>query len=209
MLGTPTREQIREMNPNYTEFKFPQIKAHPWTKVNTTWVNIFICKISRTLSLRVSIVKLLWRAYSPLVSCFPGVQTPYPSRSHYSVLSLVGVHASLPILPIWSLLTRFLWWAASTKHTTAQRPRIAITLQFQPHRFRDFLFLSWSVASNELQWHLTFTHCHHLVNVISFLVSRVVNSAPAEFNPHSSSCSPLHICFLPWWDTTINASHTL
>ncbi|XP_017369009.1 glycogen synthase kinase-3 beta isoform X5 [Cebus imitator] len=32
VLGTPTREQIREMNPNYTEFKFPQIKAHPWTK---------------------------------------------------------------------------------------------------------------------------------------------------------------------------------
>ncbi|XP_006038915.1 glycogen synthase kinase-3 alpha [Alligator sinensis] len=33
VLGTPTREQIREMNPNYTEFKFPQIKAHPWAKV--------------------------------------------------------------------------------------------------------------------------------------------------------------------------------
>lgn len=33
VLGTPTREQIREMNPNYTEFKFPQIKSHPWTKV--------------------------------------------------------------------------------------------------------------------------------------------------------------------------------
>ncbi|KAK4832749.1 hypothetical protein QYF61_025278 [Mycteria americana] len=33
VLGTPTREQIREMNPNYTEFKFPQIKAHPWTKM--------------------------------------------------------------------------------------------------------------------------------------------------------------------------------
>ncbi|XP_075232762.1 glycogen synthase kinase-3 beta-like isoform X3 [Lycorma delicatula] len=32
VLGTPTREQIREMNPNYTEFKFPQIKAHPWQK---------------------------------------------------------------------------------------------------------------------------------------------------------------------------------
>ncbi|XP_043927438.1 glycogen synthase kinase-3 beta isoform X1 [Protopterus annectens] len=32
VLGTPTRDQIREMNPNYTEFKFPQIKAHPWTK---------------------------------------------------------------------------------------------------------------------------------------------------------------------------------
>lgn len=34
VLGTPTREQIREMNPNYTEFKFPQIKSHPWQKVN-------------------------------------------------------------------------------------------------------------------------------------------------------------------------------
>lgn len=35
VLGTPTREQIREMNPNYTEFKFPQIKSHPWQKVCT------------------------------------------------------------------------------------------------------------------------------------------------------------------------------
>lgn len=33
VLGTPTKEQIREMNRNYTEFRFPQIKAHPWQKV--------------------------------------------------------------------------------------------------------------------------------------------------------------------------------
>ncbi|KAJ8540087.1 hypothetical protein K7X08_026476 [Anisodus acutangulus] len=33
ILGTPTREEIRCMNPNYTEFKFPQIKAHPWHKL--------------------------------------------------------------------------------------------------------------------------------------------------------------------------------
>jgi hypothetical protein len=33
VLGTPTKEEIHAMNPNYTEFKFPQIKAHPWTKV--------------------------------------------------------------------------------------------------------------------------------------------------------------------------------
>ncbi|XP_022248455.1 glycogen synthase kinase-3 beta-like isoform X2 [Limulus polyphemus] len=33
VLGTPSKEQIREMNRNYTEFKFPQIKAHPWQKV--------------------------------------------------------------------------------------------------------------------------------------------------------------------------------
>ncbi|EDV25686.1 Glycogen synthase kinase-3 beta [Trichoplax sp. H2] len=36
VLGTPTRDQIRDMNPNYTEFKFPQIKAHPWAKVFRT-----------------------------------------------------------------------------------------------------------------------------------------------------------------------------
>ncbi|RWS30361.1 hypothetical protein B4U80_01083, partial [Leptotrombidium deliense] len=33
VIGTPSKEQIREMNRNYTEFKFPQIKAHPWPKV--------------------------------------------------------------------------------------------------------------------------------------------------------------------------------
>ena len=33
VLGTPTREMIHTMNPNYSEFKFPQIKAHPWQKV--------------------------------------------------------------------------------------------------------------------------------------------------------------------------------
>ncbi|KAG5187146.1 kinase-like domain-containing protein [Tribonema minus] len=33
VLGTPTREEIKAMNSNYTEFKFPQIKAHPWKEV--------------------------------------------------------------------------------------------------------------------------------------------------------------------------------
>ncbi|RLO03647.1 hypothetical protein DYB28_007869, partial [Aphanomyces astaci] len=33
VLGTPTRDQIEAMNPNYTEFQFPQIQAHPWSKV--------------------------------------------------------------------------------------------------------------------------------------------------------------------------------
>ncbi|PKI50611.1 hypothetical protein CRG98_028998 [Punica granatum] len=33
VLGTPTREEIRCMNPEYTDFQFPQIKAHPWHKV--------------------------------------------------------------------------------------------------------------------------------------------------------------------------------
>merc|ERR1712224_1073314 len=33
VLGTPTRGELMAMNPNYTEFKFPQIKPHPWHKV--------------------------------------------------------------------------------------------------------------------------------------------------------------------------------
>ncbi|KAI9354373.1 CMGC/GSK protein kinase [Zopfochytrium polystomum] len=33
VLGTPTKEQIKAMNPNYTEYKFPQIKPCPWSKV--------------------------------------------------------------------------------------------------------------------------------------------------------------------------------
>ncbi|GAA5844575.1 hypothetical protein JCM11251_001637 [Rhodosporidiobolus azoricus] len=33
VLGTPTREQIKTMNPNYMEHKFPQIKPHPFVKV--------------------------------------------------------------------------------------------------------------------------------------------------------------------------------
>jgi glycogen synthase kinase 3 beta len=33
VLGTPTREEISAMNSNYTEFKFPQIKACQWKKI--------------------------------------------------------------------------------------------------------------------------------------------------------------------------------
>lgn len=37
VLGTPTREQIRTMNPNYMEHKFPQIKPHPFQKVGSSF----------------------------------------------------------------------------------------------------------------------------------------------------------------------------
>lgn len=36
VLGTPSREQIKTMNPNYMEHKFPQIKPHPFSKVSYT-----------------------------------------------------------------------------------------------------------------------------------------------------------------------------
>jgi len=39
VLGTPSREQIRTMNPNYMEHKFPQIKPHPFNKVRTAIVS--------------------------------------------------------------------------------------------------------------------------------------------------------------------------
>jgi glycogen synthase kinase 3 beta len=33
ILGTPSKTQIYEMNPEYNEFRFPSIKAYPWQKV--------------------------------------------------------------------------------------------------------------------------------------------------------------------------------
>jgi len=33
VLGTPSKEQIRTMNPNYMEHKFPQIKPHPFNRI--------------------------------------------------------------------------------------------------------------------------------------------------------------------------------
>lgn len=33
VLGTPSREQIELMNPNYNDHKFPLIKPHPFSKV--------------------------------------------------------------------------------------------------------------------------------------------------------------------------------
>ena len=33
ILGTPQREEILAMNPDYTEYRFPQIRPLPWEKV--------------------------------------------------------------------------------------------------------------------------------------------------------------------------------
>ncbi|KAI8146097.1 kinase-like domain-containing protein [Fennellomyces sp. T-0311] len=33
VLGTPSKEQLLAMNPNYTDHRFPQIKPHPLTKI--------------------------------------------------------------------------------------------------------------------------------------------------------------------------------
>jgi kinase len=39
VLGTPSQEDILGMNPNYNEFRFPQIKSHPWSEVFTDAVD--------------------------------------------------------------------------------------------------------------------------------------------------------------------------
>jgi len=33
VMGTPAKEEIKEMNPHYNEFRFPQITPQPWAKV--------------------------------------------------------------------------------------------------------------------------------------------------------------------------------
>jgi serine/threonine protein kinase len=33
VLGTPSNAEVEAMNPNYTEFKFPQIRSYPWSKI--------------------------------------------------------------------------------------------------------------------------------------------------------------------------------
>ncbi|KAG7026015.1 Shaggy-related protein kinase theta [Cucurbita argyrosperma subsp. argyrosperma] len=55
ILGTPTREEIKCMNPNYTEFKFPQIKAHPWHKVSCISVLNFVAISFDSIVMRVEI----------------------------------------------------------------------------------------------------------------------------------------------------------
>jgi hypothetical protein len=61
VLGTPTREQIRQMNPNYQEFRFPQIKPHPWNKVDSS--SIERENIAKTCSSRCFVIEHLnWRS---------------------------------------------------------------------------------------------------------------------------------------------------
>jgi len=69
VLGTPSREQIKTMNPNYMEHKFPQIKPHPFSKVS---------------------ISLFW--YSS-AEYRPGVPATYGARSNRPCIKDVGVYA--------------------------------------------------------------------------------------------------------------------
>lgn len=42
VLGTPTFDQVKEMNPQYSKFVFPGIKSCPWEKVTPTFHYLFL-----------------------------------------------------------------------------------------------------------------------------------------------------------------------
>lgn len=67
ILGTPTREKIKSMNPNYTEYKFPQIKPIPLLKIFKKMSNDCIQFLARVLE------------YSPIerISCIEALADPY------------------------------------------------------------------------------------------------------------------------------------
>ncbi len=56
VLGTPSRDQIKTMNPNYMEHKFPQIKPHPFSKVRSS-----LPARPREPSLRYDVILLICR----------------------------------------------------------------------------------------------------------------------------------------------------
>jgi hypothetical protein len=66
VLGTPSRDQIKTMNPNYMEHKFPQIKPHPFSKA--------------------SFRNLRFHLYANNDHVVSGFQASYGSRGHRSRL---------------------------------------------------------------------------------------------------------------------------
>ncbi len=92
MLGTPTREEIHAMNPNYTEFKFPQIKAHPWTKVfSKRMPQDAVDLVSAHQAQRSSASVAYMPRRCPLQACFGA--TVLPAAQHLHCAANDGWHA--------------------------------------------------------------------------------------------------------------------
>lgn len=72
VLGTPSREQIKTMNPNYMEHKFPQIKPHPFSKAS------FVATIDPVMS--------------GLLISFAGLPTPDIARSDRSGIQVARIY---------------------------------------------------------------------------------------------------------------------
>jgi glycogen synthase kinase 3 beta len=82
VLGTPSREQIKTMNPNYMEHKFPQIKPHPFSKVSEASFEYYF----------------LLLVLSEVIVCvlLTGVQASYSSGSDRPRVQAPGVYARRP-----------------------------------------------------------------------------------------------------------------
>lgn len=64
VLGTPSRDQIRTMNPNYMEHKFPQIRPHPFNKVfrprtPPEAISLISCLLEYTPSARLTAIEAM------------------------------------------------------------------------------------------------------------------------------------------------------
>lgn len=67
ILGTPSRDQIKCMNPNYTEYKFPQIKPIPlskiFKKISPECINFLTRVLEYSLIERISCIEALADPY--------------------------------------------------------------------------------------------------------------------------------------------------
>jgi len=83
VLGTPTRDQIRTMNPNYMEHKFPQIKPHPFNKVfrkaDTNAIELISCLLEYTPTERLSAIDAL---VHPFFDELRDPNTRFPDSRH-------------------------------------------------------------------------------------------------------------------------------
>ena len=129
VLGTPTREQIRTMNPNYMEHKFPQIKPHPFNKVYGIVITscCFIYCYSHMCIFTYYIT-------------FIGLPESRSQR-HWLDLKVAWIHANATAVGCWSYGASFLWRATRPKHEASRlascfrhNARITWVIQFLPPR---------------------------------------------------------------------------
>jgi glycogen synthase kinase 3 beta len=83
VLGTPTRDQIRTMNPNYMEHKFPQIKPHPFNKVfrkaDANAIELISCLLEYTPTERLSAIDAM---VHPFFDELRDPSTRFPDSRH-------------------------------------------------------------------------------------------------------------------------------
>ncbi|KAJ1729991.1 glycogen synthase kinase 3 [Coemansia sp. Benny D160-2] len=68
VLGTPTKEQIRTMNPNYMDHRFPQIKPHPFSRIfrnraSPEAIDLITSLLDYTPTKRLSAIKAMTHPY--------------------------------------------------------------------------------------------------------------------------------------------------